>query len=111
MYTAGKADYLQKRGWKVLMFSHEPVEGRILIPSLDQYRSCGGMGFFLTPPYKLKKYEQDYCLDILLQHLEGIRLEEYDIIIETPHDRYAYWAELFAAKIGARHFIVCCHEV
>lgn len=114
MYTAGKAKYLQQRGWQVFVlfsFAKAP-ESKAAIPYLTQYISTGGgMHFLDIPPYKLKKYEQNYCLNEMLQRLGKISFDEYDIIIESHADTQAYWSELLAAKIGARHFFICTDEI
>lgn len=46
MYTAGKAKYLQEHGWQVFIFSHEPAEGKTMIPFLDQFHEQGGVFSF-----------------------------------------------------------------
>jgi len=69
------------------------------------------MNYLGVPPYKLKKFEQNYCLNDMLQRLGQIPFDEYEIIIESHDDVQSYWAELLAAKIGARHFMVCCNEI
>ena len=112
MYTAGKANYLQKRGWQIYVFTKDSREAKSIIPSLTQYiRPGGGMTFLATLPYKMKKYEQDFCLNEMLKRLNLVSSKDYEIIIESHDDKFAYWAELLAAKIGARHFFMCCNEV
>lgn len=111
MYTAGKAKYLQECGWKVFVFFAGVDEGVSAIPSLTQYVATGGgMNFFCKPPYKFKTYEQENFLNFMLQRLGLVPTEEYDIIIESHYHLVAYWAELLAAKIGARHFFICTDE-
>ncbi|MBO4780401.1 MAG: hypothetical protein J5497_07180, partial [Selenomonadaceae bacterium] len=112
MYTAGKANYLQQRGWQVYVFSKDSREAKSVIPSLTQYiRPGGGMGFLAAPPYKLKRYEQEFCLNEMLQRLQLISGEEHEIIIESHDNNLSCWAELLSAKVGARHFFMCCNEV
>ncbi len=112
MYTAGKANYLQNRGWQVYVFFPEPRENKSDIPSLTQYISSGGgMNFLSKPPYKMRKYEQDYWLNLMLERLRLSSMENYEIIIESHANCFGYWAELLAAKIGAQHFFICCNEV
>ena len=112
MYIAGKANYLQKRGWKVYVFFTGSRKGKAGVPFLTQYlQTGGGMEFFTTPPYKLKNYEQEFCLNEMLQRLNLVSGEEYDIIIESHDDKFSYWAELLAARIGARHIFSCCNEL
>lgn len=111
MYTAGKAAYLQQHGWQVFVFFAGSREGKSIIPSLNQYiRSGGGMWFLSDPPYKMKRYEQEFCLNDMLSRLNLLPGNEYEIIIESHADTFAYWAELLAAKIGARHFFTCTNE-
>ncbi len=112
MYTAGKAKYLQQRGWKVFVFFAGPREGKSAIPYLTQYvQSGGGMYFLNMPLYKLKRYEQNFYLNEMLQRLGKISFDEYETIIESHDDVQSYWAELLAEKIGARHFMICCNEI
>lgn len=112
MYTAGKANYLQKQGWQVFTFFPGSREGKSVIPSLMQYvQSGGGMWFLSAPPYKFRRYEQNFYLNDMLQRLNLISDKKYEIIIESHTSNFAYWAELLAAKIGARHFFICCNEV
>lgn len=111
MYTAGKANYLQNRGWQVYVFFAGSREGESIIPSLTQYiQSGGGMNFLVMPPYKMRKYEQDYYLNVMLERLNLSTTEEYDIIIESHEDVFGYWGELLSAQIGARHFFICLSE-
>lgn len=112
MYTAGKAIYMQKRGWQVHIFFNGSREGKSAIPSLTQYIPAGGgLNFLSRPPYTFKNYEQDFALREMLSRLRLVYGEEYEIILESHDDTYAYWAELFAEKIGARHFFVTCREI
>lgn len=111
MYTAGKAAYLQKHGWQVHIFTKESSEGNSIIPYLTQYvqRGCG-MNFLSVPPYKLKRHEQEFFLNHILQRLNLDPNRKYTILIESYTPPQAYWAELLAARIGARHFFTCVEE-
>ena len=112
LYTAGKANYLQNRGWKVYVFFNHPNEGKTLIPSLAQYIPTGsGMQFLYTPPYKMRMHDQEYCLNLMMQRLNLVPSKQYDIIIESHSFILAYWGELLAARIGARHFFVLLDEI
>ncbi|MBE8949959.1 MAG: hypothetical protein SR3Q1_05090 [Quinella sp. 3Q1] len=112
MYTAGKAEYLRKRGWQVYVFFAGPREGTMPIPSLNQYvKSGGGLNFLLIPPYKRGIFEQEWCLKEMLGRLEISDLENTEIIIESHQDSHGYWGELLASRLQATHFFVCCMEV
>ena len=42
MYVAGKAKYLQERGWQVFIFFDGSPEAKAIIPFLTQYVNTGG---------------------------------------------------------------------
>ena len=111
MYIAGKAKYLENRGWQVYVFFPKSSEGNLLISSLGKYAFGGDMKFLFIPSYKMKKYEQEYFFHIMLQRLNFIPTEEHEIIIESTGACLALWAELLAAKIGARHIFSFCDEI
>ena len=111
-YTAGKAKYLQENGWNVYIFFSAPNVGQSAIPYLTQYiKTGGGFSFLSIPPYKLKLFEQDYCINLMINRLNLSNSDDYEIIIESHYDIGGYWAELLAARIKARHIFVCCNEV
>lgn len=110
MFVAGKAKYLYERGWKVYVF--HPGAGKCVISNLPQYAEIvQGTNFFIKPPYKIKAYEKDYLLNMLRSRLNISNPKDCEIIIESHTDTFAYWAELLAAQIGARHFFLTCNEV
>lgn len=47
MYTAGKAKYLEKLGWKVYIFVPESKYNVPIIPTVDKYLKIGGNCNFL----------------------------------------------------------------
>lgn len=112
VYAAGKAQYLQQHGWEVFIFFVGSRKGKAVIPSLTQFiPSGGGLNFlYPTPPYKFSKQEQEQYLNEMVERLGKISVGEDEIIIESHADVFVYWAELLAAKIGARHFFFCCEE-
>ncbi len=112
MYCAGKAKYLQENGWKVYIFFSGPNVGQSAIPYLTQFiKTGGGLNFLFTRPYKLKLFEQDYCINLMVSRLNLSNPNDYEIILESHYDIGAYWAELLASRIKARHIFVCCNEV
>lgn len=112
MYVAGKAKYLQQRGWQVFIFFSGPRGGNAGISYLTQFIGTGGGMYFLNaPPYKFKKHDQTNYLNDMLQRFGQISFDEYEIIIESHDGIQSYWAELLAEKIGGRHFIVCTEEM
>lgn len=111
LYVAGKAQYLESCGWDVRMFFKASANSESKIPALKKYLKVGGDCFFLQqPPYKLKKYEQETALNTMIQKLNLSDLNNCEIIIESYHHINAFWAELLAAKLGARHIFVATGE-
>lgn len=111
MYTAGKAGYLEKIGWDVRIFSEEGKGETSVVPSLSKHVKFGsGCRFLEIPPYRLNAQEQEKVLQFMLRKLNLTDLNKYEIIIESHYDFTAYWAELLAARLEARHFFVTCNE-
>ncbi len=111
IYATGKAKYLESCGWDVRMFFKAPANSESKIPALKKYLKVGGDCFFLQqPPYKLKKYEQETALNTMIQKLNLHDLNNCEIIIESYHHINAFWGELLAAKLGARHIFVSTAE-
>ena len=112
MYTAGKARYLQSRGWQVAIFCDHFIKDHSDIPYLNQYmHPNAGMDFLARPPYKIRQHEIKYCLNFMVRQLNISDPNDYEILIESHADVQAYWAELLALVLGARHFFVACNEV
>ena len=117
MYTAGKAKYLKENGWEVqVFFPSELNQGVSPIPSLTEYIESGGSCRFMYQlPYKYTRSVQEQYLNILVQKFAQrfnlTNFKDCEIIVESHYDRAGYWAELFSAIVGARHFFVCCNEV
>lgn len=112
MYTAGKVRYLEEKGWEVHVCSAAPlINGRFLIDSLTKYLKANGRWDFLkTPPYKMRKSDQNNILNFMIEHLKLKDYKNCEIIIESHLASNACWAELLAYRIKARHFTVAQHE-
>ena len=111
LYVAGKARYLQEYGWRVVVFCDKFENPRADIPYMNQYvKPDNAMEFIFTPPYKFKRYEQEFCLNLMYKQLNISDPSEYEILIESHHDAQAYWAEILASVLGARHFFAPCDE-
>ena len=114
MYTAGKSNYLKKLGWQVQCFSLGiDVGTTATIPFLDEYVKNGNASFkfLIHHPYNFRRWEQEFFLQSLIDHLEIPNPQEYEIIIETQDISEHFWGELLAQRLGARHFCIFLHEV
>ena len=111
MYTAGMSKYLESLGWKVYILTPEPSNGKTTIPSLNPYLKIGGdCTFLLKPTYKFKRYEQEQALNFMVKKLNLPNINDCEIIIESCSTPRAFWAELLAAKLNARHFFIASEE-
>ena len=128
MYVLGKARYLHERGWRVYTFLCDDDDDGVFHDS-DEYMETIKDCFFLSePPYRFKRGEQDMLIDQLLRSITVTKtrnrnVEDYiwdlsqpkifnnaEVIVETCFPNHAFWGELLAARVGARHFFACVQE-
>lgn len=97
IYYRNKIKYLKEHNWNVVVF---PIyDGKIYINGLEEY--AGKAYSFLDDfPNEYSKKDRD----IRLQKMACEVPDSDEIIIETGSDYTAYWGELLAKKLGARHF-------
>ena len=114
MHMYGMSEYLEKQGWKVFMFTPEPVEMKTTIPALQKYLKAGGnCPFVVKPTYKTDPLLQSVYVDMMVKRLEEHcgKLNKYgEIVIESCESIRSSWAELLAEKIGARHIFLATEE-
>ena len=104
LLTAGKAAYLEKNGWEVYVFTRGESHGESEVPSLTKYISGCGFHELYYRPYKMSDQDRNRVLDRMVEILRIDETIENEIIIESHYDVVAYWAELLAERIHARHF-------
>ncbi len=104
IYNRNKIMYLKERGWRVIVIPLN--EGKIYIHGLEEYNknSCG---FLYDSPSEFTRKQREKILDSLAKRIPD---DSTDIIIETGSDHMAYWGELLAKKIGAKHFVLLLDE-
>lgn len=110
MLTAGRANYLEKHGWIVHILFNWESTGESEIPSLTKYIFGCGLQEIGTRPYKMSAQVRNRTLDRMIDILRIDNTIDNEIIIESHYDVAAYWAELLAERIHARHFFVACNE-
>lgn len=112
LHTAGLIQYLESVNCGIRILTNESRESVPIIPCIRKYYAIGsGLSFLETLPYKYKKVEQEYFLNVMVAalHLPN-HLDEYDIFIESYSSPRALWAELLAAKLNARHIFIASEE-
>lgn len=106
-YVAGKAKFLEAKGWKVtVFFSGRNNNGGCAVKSLEKYKA-GWFPEISIPPGNWPSHMRKSTLRAmrgLLGDLDG------RIIVESQASAYALWGELLASQIGAKHFCFICNE-
>ncbi|MGN1077618.1 MAG: hypothetical protein ACI4ST_03805 [Candidatus Gallimonas sp.] len=96
MYIRNKAKYMNSKGWNTLVFSG--LNGKIEIPDLFQFRK------YIIPELVSSPYV--YSKQTVLKTINNIIafLDKSDkIIVESGAPHCAYWGELVAEKLHAKH--------
>lgn len=110
LYTAGKAGYLEKNGWKVVIFSTGVATGMCAVSSLNQYIKGGNMIFEYQPAQLSEKFCDSVCRR-MLGLLPTVDIQKDIVYIETHSEVLALWGELLAEKIHAQHVCFNCNEI
>ncbi len=104
IYGCNKIKFLKEKGWNVILFPTN--KGEIYISDLKKYANeC--YSFICRNPYTFSKKVRKQLLDKLI---EKIDLNSKEIIIETGTDYVAYWGEILAKEINAKHVIYLLDE-
>lgn len=104
IYHRNKAVYMHKKGWKVYYVSCS--YGKVYVNGLEQFlvNPCTFITKFAYLYSGNKRNKQiDYIIS-LFPKLEG------NVVIETGTDYTAYWGELLAERLKAKHIIVFLDE-
>ncbi|HBN56210.1 MAG TPA: hypothetical protein DD414_05500 [Lachnospiraceae bacterium] len=110
LYTAGKAGYLEKHGWKVVIFSTGVAGGTCAVSSLNPYVKGGNMIFEYQPAQLPERFCDSVCR-MMLSLLPASDLQKDTVYIETHSEVLALWGELLAGRLGARHICFNCNEI
>lgn len=109
LYTAGKAKYLYKEGYRVQVFYGGINTGNCRITALDDYRD-GAISVLGYQPKQYTKRIQKKTINKMKKML-GDKLEDVsEIIIESQADTLALWGELLAEELNGKHVCLNCNE-
>ena len=103
-YVAAKSEYLESKGWHVVIFSSGNRNGKKCpIDYLEKFKDYTapeiGRPVFMIPSFLVNNQ-----LKAMINHIGSISNSD-EIIIESGDDKTALWGELLAERLGARHFI------
>jgi hypothetical protein len=109
-YLAAKAEYLERNGWDVFVFSegNSNVSTGCPIHYLDKFLPYKVLELNYQV-YELSSFVVDRGIKKMLKMLGGGPKDE-DIIIESHTDKSALWGEIIAQKLNARHFFITLYE-
>lgn len=107
-YTAGKARWLEKCGWNVIVLFMGSKTGKCDIEYLNKFLLGGNTGL-KCPPYNLDECTRNNIVKDIIDDNIGI-YKKANIIIESHYDVMSFWGEILAEELKCRHYIFCCNE-
>lgn len=108
-YLSAKAKYLESIGWDVkVLYGGLNKHRGTLFPNLRKYLDCRLVGLYVTP-YDLPKRFRDITINKCI-NIIGDTIGCEEVIIESGNALQAYWGEILASKIGAKHVFVAMNE-
>lgn len=107
LYTANKADFLEKQGFEVYTFFDGYVTGECAVPKLNAFTKYEIPGL-RSLPYNGSETFRNLIINRMIRMLGNI--ENVDIIVESQDHDNAMWGELLAERIGGKHVCFLCNE-
>ena len=104
IYHRNKALYMRQQGWNVYYISC--CSGEIYVKGLEQF-VIGVYSFLCMNAYLFPRKRQDKLIDVIIKQIPDLGK---DIVIETGTYYTAYWGELLAKRLNAKHVIVYLDE-
>lgn len=104
IYHRNKAMYMQQQGWNVYYISC--CSGEIYVKGLEQF-VIGVCSFLCMNAYIFPRKRQNELIEFMLKKIPNI---EENVVIETGTYYTAYWGELLAKRLNAKHVIVYLDE-
>lgn len=104
IYPRNKLKYMREKGWEVRMLPTNT--GKVYINGLKEYAGLC-YPFIYKSPTSYTWFERRKLLNKLC---ESLPKTNGPIVIETGTDYSAYWGELLAKKLRAKHIIVFLDE-
>lgn len=105
IYYSNKVKYMEEQGWKV-----------VVIPAdTGQQSAVPGLAKFFGPwvpniGYMPSEFTPRQREHIMSQLLSFVPNESDNIVVETGNDYTAYWGELLAERIHAKHIVIFIDE-
>lgn len=104
IYHRNKALYMRQQGWNVYYISC--CSGEIYVKGLEQF-VIGVYSFLCMNAYLFPRKRQDKLIDVIIKQIPNVGK---NVVIETGTYYTAYWGELLAKRLNAKHVIVYLDE-
>lgn len=104
-YVYNKANYLESKGWRVLIFSS--INGTVLIHKFEKYRKYIIPSLYFCPSV-FRKGEVESTINKILLEIGDCQGD--DCIIESDSLTRAVWGELIASRLNCRHLAFFMQE-
>lgn len=104
-YVYNKTNYLESKGWRVLIFS--ALHGPLYVEKFRKYKNYIYPQFYLTPNCFTKK-EVNKVINKIIEDVGSC--EEGQCIVESDAVQRAVWAELIASRLNCRHLCLFVRE-
>jgi hypothetical protein len=106
LYIDAKAEYMKEMGWKVIVFGGDNSK-KVKIAGLKEYT-----------PYIIPELSQNIVCFTTRQKNSIIKqmtriigtTTDKEVIIESTSIRHAFWGELLASELTAKHFVYLLHS-
>lgn len=100
MYTANKAEYLERHGWEVIVFYTAKYDD-YKIPYLKKFKDNFVESFIHYEPKSLPSFESKPIIEKIKKTVGAAD----EIVLESHFLWLALWGEIIAKEIGARHIV------
>ena len=104
-YTYNKMKFLERLGWRVLIFSS--MRGTIIIDEFRKYEKLIYPALYFCPKYFRKK-EVRHTINRILQVIDANQKD--NCIIESDSLPRAIWGEMIASRLNCRHLFISVQE-
>lgn len=107
-YVNNKTQWLQERGWEVIVFDHRgdlSIKENVVLDNLKPYKNNRFYELFFPPSYFSKKQR-----DSFIEKMCAIIGESDDYVVESNSSRLSFWGELLAERLHAKHIILDVNE-
>lgn len=104
IYYRNKALYMRSQGWNVYCVSCRG--GKVYVDGLEQFIICT-IPLVTQKPYLLSESQQQKVIREIVSCIPGVELET---VIETGTFYTAYWGEMLAKELKARHTVIYLDE-